>query len=145
MKLDYFFFFFKITNCSSKWKLSTSCRRVTGTRVPPESFESRAQKITARYPKIKFYRELIIMNGGNIRLRMTLKLNVGCLCLASEMNGGNIRLRMTLKLNVGCLCLASEMNGGNIRLRMTLKINVGCLPLRSEMNYGNIWLRMMLK
>ena len=26
---------------------------------------------------------------------------------------------MTLKINVGCLSLASEMNGGNIRLRMT--------------------------
>ena len=25
------------------------------------------------------------------------KINVGCLSLASEMNGGNIRLRMTLK------------------------------------------------
>ena len=25
------------------------------------------------------------MNGGNIRLRMTLKINVGCLSLASEM------------------------------------------------------------
>ena len=47
----------------------------------------------------------------------------GC---SSVMNGGNIRLRMTLKINVGCLSLASEMNGGNIRLRMTLKINVGC-------------------
>ena len=31
------------------------------------------------------------------------------------------RLRMTLKINVGCLSLASEMNGGNIRLRVTLK------------------------
>ena len=40
---------------------------------------------------------------------------------------GNIRLRMTLRINVGCLSLASEMNDGNIRLRMTLKINVGCL------------------
>ena len=55
------------------------------------------------------------MNGGNIRLRMTLKINVGCLSLASEMNGGNIRLRMTLKINVGCLSLASEMNGGNMK------------------------------
>ena len=55
---------------------------------------------------------------------MTLKINVGCLSVASEMNGGNIRLRMT-KINVGCLSLASEMNGGNIRLRMTVKINVG--------------------
>ena len=36
---------------------------------------------------------------------------------------------MTLKINVGCVSLASEMNGGNIRLRMTLKINVGCLSL----------------
>ena len=52
---------------------------------------------------------------------MTLKINVGCLSLASEMNGANIRLRMTLKINVGCLSLASEMNGANIRLRMTLK------------------------
>ena len=34
---------------------------------------------------------------------------------------GNIRLRMTLKINVGCLLLRSEMNDGNIRLRMTLK------------------------
>ena len=63
------------------------------------------------------------MNGGNNRLRMTLKVNVGCLSLASEMNGGNSRLRMTLKLNVGCLSSASEINGGNIRLPMTLKIN----------------------
>ena len=56
------------------------------------------------------------MNDGNIRLRMTLKINVGCLSLTSEMNDGNIRLRKTLKINVGCLSLASEMNGGNIRL-----------------------------
>ena len=55
------------------------------------------------------------MNGGNIRLRMTIKVNVGRLSLASEMNGGNIRLRMTVKINVGCLSLASEMNCGNIR------------------------------
>ena len=59
------------------------------------------------------------MNDGNIWLRMTLKINVGCLSLASEMNDGNIRLRMTLKINVGCLSLASEMNDGNIRLRRT--------------------------
>ena len=39
----------------------------------------------------------------------------------SEMNGGNIRLRMTLKINVECLLLRSEMTDGNIRLRMTLK------------------------
>ena len=51
------------------------------------------------------------------------------------MNGGNIRVRMTLKLNVGCLCLASEMNGGNIRLRMTLKLNVGCFVF----SVGNEW------
>ena len=63
------------------------------------------------------------MNGGNIRLRMTLKINVRCLYLASEMNGDNIPLRMTLKINVVCLSLVSEMNGGNIRLRITLKIN----------------------
>ena len=88
---------------------------------------------------------LSVMNGSNIRLRMTLKINVGCLSLASEMNGANIRLRMTLKINVGCLSLASEMNGGNIRLRMTLKINVGCLSLASEMNGANIRLRMTLK
>ena len=36
----------------------------------------------------------------------------------SEMNGGNIRLRMTLKINVGC---RKWINGGNIRLLMTLK------------------------
>ena len=42
---------------------------------------------------------------------------------------------MTLKINVGCLSLASEMNGGYIRLRMTLKINVGCLSL----GVGNEW------
>ena len=75
------------------------------------------------------------INGGNIRLRMTLKINVGCLSLASEMNGGNIRLRMTLKINVGCLSLASEMNGGNIRLRMTLKINVGCLSQKRTFRF----------
>ena len=44
----------------------------------------------------------------------------GRLSLASDMNGGNIRLRMTVKINVGCLSLASEMNGGNIRPHMTL-------------------------
>ena len=38
----------------------------------------------------------------------------GVFSLASEMNGGNIWLRMTVKINVGCLSLASEMNGGNI-------------------------------
>ena len=37
------------------------------------------------------------MNYGNIQLRMTLKINVGCLLLRSEMNYGNIRLCMTLK------------------------------------------------
>ena len=63
------------------------------------------------------------MNDGNNRLGMTLKINVGCLSLTSEMNDGNNRLRMMLKTNVGCLSLASEMNGGNIRLCMTLKIS----------------------
>ena len=43
-------------------------------------------------------------------------------------------LRMTLKINVGCLSLASEMNGANIRLRMTLKKNVGCLSFKSVTN-----------
>ena len=53
---------------------------------------------------------------------MTLRINVGCLLLRSEMNGGNIRLRMYYaKINVGRLLLRSEMNGGNIRLRMTIK------------------------
>ena len=37
------------------------------------------------------------MNRANIRLRMTLKINVGCLRLASEMNGAKIRLHMMLK------------------------------------------------
>ena len=59
----------------------------------------------------------------------------GVLSLASEINGANIRLRMTLKINVGCLSLASEMNGANIRLRMILKINVGCLSF----SVGNEW------
>ena len=56
------------------------------------------------------------MNGGNIRLRMTLGrvfvFSVGNRCPdfnLTEMNGGNIRLRMTLKIDVGCLSLASEM------------------------------------
>ena len=48
------------------------------------------------------------------------KIN-GCLSLALEMNYGNIRLRMTLRINVGCLLIRSEMNSGNIRLRITLK------------------------
>ena len=52
-----------------------------------------------------------------------------------EMNGGNIRLCMTLKINVGCLSLASGMNGGNIRLCMPLKINVGVLVF----SVGNEW------
>ena len=33
-------------------------------------------------------------------------MNVGCLPVRSEMNYGNIRLRMTLKINVGWLPLA---------------------------------------
>ena len=37
------------------------------------------------------------MKRANIRLRMTLKINVGCLRLASEMNGAKIRLHMMLK------------------------------------------------
>ena len=82
------------------------------------------------------------MNGGNIRLSMTLKINVGCLSLASEMNDGNIRLA---KINVGCLSLASEMNDGNIRLRMTLKINIGSLSFTLEMKYGFIRLRLSPK
>ena len=45
-----------------------------------------------------------MMNDGNIRLRITLKINVGCLPLRSEMNYGNIRLRMTLKQMSG-VCL----------------------------------------
>ena len=49
--------------------------------------------------------------------------------------GGNIRLRMTLKINVGCLSLASEINDGNIQLRMTLKINVGVFVF----SVGNEW------
>ena len=77
-------------------------------------FAARTRNLVARKKKSE-------MNGGNIRLGMRLKINVGCLSLASEMNGGNIRLRVTLKINVGCLSLVSEMNGGNIRLRMTLK------------------------
>ena len=49
------------------------------------------------------------------------------------MNGGNIRLRMTLKINVGCLSLASEINrGNNIRLRVTLKINVEVFIFRAR-------------
>ena len=65
----------------------TSISAVDESRIPvsrPKASSPGRKKITARYPKIKFYRELIIMNGGNIRLRMTLKLNVGRLCLASE-------------------------------------------------------------
>ena len=46
------------------------------------------------------------------------------------MNDGNIRLRMTLKINVGCLPLRSEMNY-IIRIRMTLKQMSGvCLYVR---------------
>ena len=42
------------------------------------------------------------MNDGNIRSApYDAKINVGCLSLTSEMNDGNIRLRMTLKINVG--------------------------------------------
>ena len=45
-----------------------------------------------------------MMNDGNIRLHMTLKINVRCLPLRSEINYGNIRLRMTLKQMSG-VCL----------------------------------------
>ena len=62
------------------------------------------------------------MNGGNIRLRMTLKINAGCLLLRSEMNDGiKHSSPYDAKINVGCLSLTSEMNDGNIRHRMTLK------------------------
>ena len=62
-------------------------------------------------------------NCGNIRFRRPLKINVGCLSLASAMNGCNIRLRMTrVDPNLGCLSLSvGNWNGGNTRLRMTLK------------------------
>ena len=53
-------------------------------------------------------------------IRSSMLPPFGRLSLASDMNGGNIRLRMTVKINVGCLSLASEMNGGNIRPHMTL-------------------------
>ena len=49
------------------------------------------------------------------------------------MNRANIRLRMTLKINVGGLRLASEMNGAKIRLHMMPTINVGCLLLRPKL------------
>ena len=75
--------------------------------------------------------------------RMTLKINVGCLRLVSEMNRANVRLNMTLKINVGCLRLASEMNRAKIRLHMTLNMNIGFLSSASEMNHGNIRLRII--
>ena len=82
------------------------------------------------------------MNRANIRLRMSLKLNVGCLHLPSEMHRANIRLRMTLKINVACLHLASEMNRAHIRLRMSLKLNVGCLQFtagnESRITFGSV-------
>ena len=65
------------------------------------------------WPKMINY-QFLVARTGNLVARRKKKL---------EMNGGNIRLRlrMTLNINVGCLSLASEMNDGNIRLRMTLK------------------------
>ena len=79
------------------------------------------QFLVARTGNLVAQKKKSEMNGGNIRLRMSLKINVGCLSVVSEMNGGNIRVRMTLRINVGCLSLTSEMNGSNIRLLMTLK------------------------
>ena len=52
--------------------------------------------------------QLLVARTGNLVARKK----------KSEMNGGNIRLRMTLKINVGC---RKWINGGNIRLLMTLK------------------------
>ena len=77
-------------------------------------------------------------------LEMNLKIIGNDIKAEINEGWGNIRLRMTLKINVGCFSLASEMNGGNTRhlflrlteLRMTLKINVGCLFLFSV---GNEW------
>ena len=68
-------------------------------------------------------------------------------CLyVSEMNGANIRLRMTLKINVGCLSLAfgNEWHG-NIRLRMTLKMKCRVFAFTFGNDYGNIRLGMTLK
>ena len=66
------------------------------------------------------------MHIGNIRLPnvfekgpVTVKMPK---CILQKNFGNDVTI---LKINVGCLSLASEMNGGNIRLRMTLKINVG--------------------
>ena len=68
------------------------------------------------------------MNDGNIRLCMTLKINVGCLSLASEMNDGNTHLRMTLKVNIGSLSFMLEMKYGLIRFHLPPK-KIGRLPL----------------
>ena len=46
--------------------------------------------------------------GGKHSPPCDAKINVGCLSIVSEMNGGNIRLRMTLIINVGYLSLTSE-------------------------------------
>ena len=50
----------------------------------------------------------------NIRLRLTVKLNVGSLSLVEEVNDPNIRLCLTVKINVGSLSLAAEVNDLNI-------------------------------
>ena len=61
-------------------------------------------------------------------LREWISLNIYVTKTHDEIDGRkHNRLRMALKMNVGCLRLALEMNGRNIRLRMMLKINVGCL------------------
>ena len=79
----------------------------------------------------------------NIRLCLTVNINVGSLSLAEEMNDPNIRLRLMV-INVGSLSFAAEVNDRNIRLRLTVKLNVGSLSLAEEVNDCNIRLHWIL-
>ena len=57
----------------------------------------------------------------------------------AEVNDCNIRLRLSVEINVGSLYLAEEVIDHNFRLRLVVKkINVGSLSLAAEVNDRNI-------
>ena len=80
------------------------------------------------------------VNADNIRLYLTVKINVGSLSLAEEVNDPNIWLRLMV-INVGRLSKSGEVNADNIRLCLTVKLNDGSLSLAAEVNDCNIRLR----
>ena len=89
------------------------------------------------------------INSSNIRLRMTLKINVGMIVFSvGNVIGGNIRIANDAKINYRvCVFSVGTWLDINIRLRMTLNIkHVGWLSLASEIEWWvYIRLRMTLQ